>query len=151
MVNKTTLSEAKTKLWLQELDFFVSVILLAVFSYFIVGVFSLYAMSVFAFLGILLAIHYQGVKSLATFGAVSFFIVSTVFINAHHYMHSLVMMVMLLLFLLNRKVKNLWWQNAIIITLFLCLILKPGLYLIVFSNYDRLLLAIYAMLTGGSV
>ncbi len=145
-------SQKKAKMtgefFLQESDFFVSAILLAVFSYFIVGVFAHYSISIFTFFLILISAHFKGIKSYWVATSCIVFIVSLVLINAHHYMHSLVMIIMLGLFFLNKRMKNLWVQNSVIAGFLLLLIFKPGMYLIIFSNYDRMLLSLYHALQG---
>ncbi len=145
--------ESKMKVgdFLQESDFFVSSILLAIFSYFIVGVFSYYSISIFTFFLILVSAHFKGIKSFWVATLCIVFMVSIMLINAHHYMHSLVMIVMLGIFFLNKKMKNLWVQNSIITGFLLLLVFKPGIYLIIFSNYDRMLLSVYHALLGGGV
>lgn len=122
-----------------EINYYLSVCLISVTSYFLVGVFGIYSTSIFIFFAFILLVDKNGFKSKSSISLLALFIISFIIINPHNYIHTLVIWFIVIIYFINKKILSLWFQNIFCLTLIILIFLNPGVLLIIFSNYQRIL------------
>jgi len=121
------------------INYYLSVCLTSVISYFLVGVFGIYSISIFLFFAYLLHGEKQGFRSKFSISLLILFLASFVIINPHNYIHTLVILITTIIYLLNKRISSLLPQNIFCTTLIILIFFNPGVLLIIFSNYHRFL------------